>query len=258
MTANDGHDDWRIAESRALSDLVQRRLTALQNPSDCSAARKLVCKLNKGCGYGCQIHHAVYCFIVAYGTERTLILKSKGWRYNRGGYEEIFRPLSDTCLDSSGTSGHTLWPGKPDTQVVDTPIVDSINPRPKFLPPAIPADLAERISKIHGDPIVWWVSEFLRYLLRPQPQTEAMLKEIEAANGGEQSGRGPLVGVHIRRTDKVGTEAAFHGVDEYMKYVEEFFERQELKAGHAIDPKRVYVPEDDDKVLAECRKKFPA
>jgi glycoprotein 6-alpha-L-fucosyltransferase len=27
-----------------------------------------------------QIHHAIYCFVTAYGTERTLILKSQGWR----------------------------------------------------------------------------------------------------------------------------------------------------------------------------------
>ena len=104
MTANDGHDGWRAAESRALSDLVQKRLRALQNPEDCSKAKKLVCKLNKGCGYGCQIHHAVYCFIVAYGTERTLILKSKGWRYNKGGFEEIFMPLSETCNDPKAST----------------------------------------------------------------------------------------------------------------------------------------------------------
>ena len=106
MTANDGHDSWRASESRALSDLVQKRLRALQNPEDCSKAKKLVCKLNKGCGYGCQIHHAVYCFIVAYGTERTLILKSKGWRYNKGGFEEIFMPLSETCNDPKASRNH--------------------------------------------------------------------------------------------------------------------------------------------------------
>ena len=171
---------------------------------------------NIGCGYGCQIHHAMYCFIVAYGTERTLILKSKGWRYNKGGYEEVFKPLSETCvMDASVTHGSVLWPGKKDSQVVEIPIIDSVNPRPKYLPPAIPEDLADRLIRIHGNPIVWWVSEFLRYMLRPQSKTEELLKAAE--NGRDQSV--PMVGMHVRRTDKVGTEAAFHGVDEYMKYV---------------------------------------
>lgn len=65
----------------------------------------------QGCGYGCQIHHVVYCLIVAYGSKRTLILKSRGWRYNKAGWEDVFHPLSDTCTDPSGYS-HSHWPGK--------------------------------------------------------------------------------------------------------------------------------------------------
>jgi Alpha-(1,6)-fucosyltransferase N- and catalytic domains len=47
LSAMEGHDAWRAAESRSLSDLVQKRLHALQNPADCSKARKLICNLNK-------------------------------------------------------------------------------------------------------------------------------------------------------------------------------------------------------------------
>lgn len=45
----DGHSSWRQLESENLSNLVQKRLNHLQNPSDCSKARKLVCDLNKVC-----------------------------------------------------------------------------------------------------------------------------------------------------------------------------------------------------------------
>lgn len=64
----------------------------------------------QGCGYGCQLHHVVYCFIVAYATQRTLILKSKGWRYARGGWEEVFEPVSKTCTSLEGAS-ISSWPG---------------------------------------------------------------------------------------------------------------------------------------------------
>lgn len=47
VTNLDGYEKWRRAESEALSGLVQRRLTSLQNPKDCGAAKKLVCRLNK-------------------------------------------------------------------------------------------------------------------------------------------------------------------------------------------------------------------
>jgi len=250
LRENDGFEDWRQAESRDLSALVQARLKYLQNPPSCSDARKLVCNLNKGCGYGCQIHHAIYCFLVAYGTERTLILKSKGWRYNKKGFQDVFLPMSETCTDPEGSS-RSGWPGKDSTQVVELPIVDSVNPRPPYLPPAVPADLVERISRLHGDPIVWWVSQFLKFMLRPQPHLQDMLDTTVNNFNFEH----PVVGIHIRRTDKVGTEAAFHPVEEYMKYVEEWWRKQELVTPNV--KRKVYVASDDPKVLGECRKKYP-
>lgn len=63
----------------------------------------------QGCGYGCQLHHAVYCLIVAYGTQRTLILQSKGWKYNRKGWEQVFKPVSETC--TTVTEPVHKWPG---------------------------------------------------------------------------------------------------------------------------------------------------
>jgi len=250
LRAADGYEDWRQQESKELSALVQARLKYLQNPKDCPTARRLVCNLNKGCGYGCQIHHAIYCFLVAYGTERTLILKSKGWRYNKKGFENVFLPMSETCTEAEGSS-RSNWPGREDTLIVELPIVDSVNPRPPYLPPAVPADLIARISRLHGDPIVWWVSQFLLYMLRPQPHLAEMLESTVAGFGVEH----PIVGIHIRRTDKVGTEAAFHPVDEYMKYALEWFRQYELT--HKLNTRRVYVASDDPKVLGECRKKYP-
>ena len=55
LAENDGHANWRKNEAAALTSIVQNRLAALQNPQDCSKARKLICNLNKNCGYGCQV-----------------------------------------------------------------------------------------------------------------------------------------------------------------------------------------------------------
>ena len=147
-----------------MSDLVQARLHFLQNPADCSSARKLLCNLNSLplCGYGCSLHHAVYCLLVAYGTKRTLIFKSKGWSYNKKGFENVFLPLSETCTEAEGGS-RSSWPGKNDTQIVELPMTQFLGH------PVVPADLVQRISRLHGDPLVWWVSQFLLYMLRPQP-----------------------------------------------------------------------------------------
>lgn len=245
----DGHARWREREAEELSRLVQKRIHQLQNPKDCSKARKLLCSLNKGCGYGCQLHHIVYCMLVAYGTERTMVLKSKGWRYHRAGWEDVYQPVSNTCVDPSGASV-SYWPGTASTQVVQLPIIDSVAPRPPHLPQAVPADLAARISRLHGHPFVWWVGQFFKFLLRPQPATAAMLNDT-AANMNYKT---PIVGVHIRRTDKIGTEAAFHSVDEYMSKVADYYDQ--LAMTQAVPVRRVYLASDDPKVFAEMRAKY--
>lgn len=65
----------------------------------------------QGCGYGCQLHHVVYCLILAYATERTLILQSTGWKYKRSGWEQVFLPISETCTSPDGET-KDAWPGR--------------------------------------------------------------------------------------------------------------------------------------------------
>lgn len=59
--------------------------------------------------------------------------------------------------------------------------------------------------------------------------------------------------VHIRRTDKVGTEAAFHKLDEYMVHVEQYYKYKELT--DKIDKKRVYLATDEPKLFSEAKRK---
>ncbi|GFT42609.1 alpha-(1,6)-fucosyltransferase [Trichonephila clavipes] len=246
----DGLKEWREKEAKELSDIVQKRLYQLQNPKDCSSAKKLLCNLNKGCGYGCQIHHAVYCFIVAYGTKRTLILRSHNWRYASKGWESVFLPISDTCKEDSG-SPRAPWPATENTPVIDLPIIDNVRPRPPYLPLSIPKDLSDRIIRLHGNPVVWWIAQFVKYLLRPQENMKAILEKVEE----KLDFKHPVVGIHVRRTDKIGTEAQFHPIEEYMEHVEEYF--QLLGIDHPVKEKRVYLATDDPNLLAESKKKFP-
>lgn len=39
----------------------------------------------------------------------------------------------------------------------------------------------------------------------------------------------PIVGVHVRRTDKVHVEASFHSLSEYMRQVETYYQDLETK-----------------------------
>ena len=87
--------------------------------------------------------------------------------------------------------------GRPDgtdsAKVVELPIIDSLVPRPPFMPQAVPADLAPRLTRLHGHPFVWWAGQFLRYMLRPQPQLEADMEEV----GRNLNFHGPIVGYAV-------------------------------------------------------------
>ena len=93
---------WQRNISIELTKLMERRLNYLQNPPNCASAKKLVCEVAKTCGFGCQIHHVAYCFILAYATKRTLILDSRTWRYSMNGWDVVFQPVSSTCTTASG------------------------------------------------------------------------------------------------------------------------------------------------------------
>ncbi|KOB78961.1 Alpha 1,6-fucosyltransferase [Operophtera brumata] len=66
---------------------------------------------------------------------------ANGWRYNTKGWEYVFHPISDTCT-SVYNDKVQQWPGSFDAKVVSLPFIDSIWQKPKFLPLAVPKDLA--------------------------------------------------------------------------------------------------------------------
>lgn len=99
---------WQKKLSTDLTELMHKRIMFLQNPPDCDKAKKLVCSVAKTCGFGCQIHHVSYCFLMAYATKRTMILDSSNWRYSSDGWKAVFQPLSTTCNDYYGRSGQCV------------------------------------------------------------------------------------------------------------------------------------------------------
>ena len=61
--------------------------------------------------------------------------------------------------------------------------------------------------------------------------------------------------IHVRRTDKVGTEAAFHDIMEYMKHVEDYYTIFQYQNPNLKFTKRVYLATDEPTVFNEARAK---
>ena len=204
------------------------------------------------CGFGCQTAFISFGFIVAYATKRTMILKwQNAWNYHKDGREDIFLPLSETCTEAN-ESDRSPWPGTNETQIIELEFVQGLAlPVPAPFQLGIPVDLWERIARLYGNPSLWWISQFIKYLLRYQPETQKMMDRVKKSlNFGS-----PIVGIHIRRTDKLKEEAAFHAVDEYMTYAAEYFDQLELR--RKVSVRRIYLATDDPTVLPEAREKYP-
>ena len=58
----------------------------------------------------------------------------------------------------------------------------------------------------------------------------------------------------MRRTDKIGTEASFHDLDEYMKHVDYFFDIYELMNPEKKFKRTVYLASDEVSVMKDSSK----
>jgi hypothetical protein len=249
------NEGWREKLSVEMTQLMQKRLHHLQNPERCDEAKKLLCRISKPCGFGCQMHHVAYCFIFAYATERVLVLDSSSWRYS-GQWETVFQPLSKSPECSQGVTMSEPWSSYANLQppkVILAPPIESLGAsKPIFLPMAVPTDIVERLKAFHGYPFVWFIGQFLQYLMRPSDQLTQYLEDRRKHLNISH----PVVGVHIRRTDKLQQEASYHSVEEYMTQVEEWYDRRKTLFGKE-EERRVFLATDDKSVLSQATELYP-
>ncbi|KRX16934.1 Alpha-(1,6)-fucosyltransferase [Trichinella nelsoni] len=212
------------------------------------------------CGFGCQMHHVTFCLIVSYYTNRTMILRGDRWSYSSRGWTSVFKPLSETCTEAEDVPP-SMFTAEGDLKksfLVDAPIVDIIFDKEQYpyLPLSFPKELADELLQVHSYPPVWWIGQFVRYLMRFVDSVKLDLDEKLETYGF----RHPIVGIHVRRTDKLLSEASFHSVKEYMEEVENWYDVQMLHNDSFLpaDGKRaVYVATDDPTVFDDLKREYP-
>ncbi len=59
--------------------------------------------------------------------------------------------------------------------------------------------------------------------------------------------------LHVRRTDKIGTEASFHSLKEYMDHAEDYYDI--VRNVQPNVKRRVFIASDDPNVISEANKK---
>ncbi|XP_042873707.1 alpha-(1,6)-fucosyltransferase-like [Penaeus japonicus] len=249
---SDGRGEWRRREAEDLSELIQHRLRVLQNPKDCDSAKKLYCAFTgANRGIGSQFHHLTICFMAAYATQRTLILNTDDWYNTSGGLNTFFLPLSNSCTQAD-LSQMVSWPGTDESLVVEVPKHDSLVPRPSYLPKSIPRDISERLVRLHGDPYAWWVGQFFKYAMRMNSGFEEYMRDLASELGYES----PIVGIQVRRTDKMTNGLTFIPVKNFMDAVAEYYDDLEMR--QEVKTRRVFVATDDPSVIKEAKERYPA
>ncbi|KAG7164327.1 Alpha-(1 6)-fucosyltransferase-like 1 [Homarus americanus] len=217
----DGSRTWREREAAELSDLIQRRLYAIQHPPNCTTAKTVACRMER----------------------RTLVLYPGNWN-------KYFLPINSSC-NSSHLTNISRWPGlEGDIRVIEFPLWDKPVPAPDYMPLSLPRDIWRRLVRFHGDPGAWWVGQFFQYVLRPNQHLQDIIHNLTTTLDFQT----PIVGVHIRLTDKK-KEAKLHSLEEYMTQVEEYYKVLDLKEKNAT--RRIYLASDERKIFSDAKIKYP-
>nr|CAH8847813.1 unnamed protein product [Trichobilharzia regenti] len=208
----DGFSRFRITGLNQLAETVQKRIRQLQNPSNCQTAKYITFDFTNLCGFGCSVHQLTACLHMAFERERVLVLK----KHSPG---DIFRewlkqntiPLSEKCSYEDLNDK---------TDIIECPLKAYIPSDKDWIPNVLPKDVAEKLIYLHEAPYAWFAGQLTAYVLRPNLHLSQLINE--SLSEFRRSDH-PVVGVHIRRTDKLIREAQSHDLEEYMKHVDDYF-----------------------------------
>ncbi|OQR71819.1 hypothetical protein BIW11_01426 [Tropilaelaps mercedesae] len=211
---------------------------AIQQRQAYPCAKAVKCKLTNPHGFASGIHDILWCLIKGFQDNKRVLLDTSEWHYLRTNltWSDIFQPLDDP-IDSKETC----------SALVDDPDMPGQNGQARISIHNIPVDVAENLVRYHRDPYAWWFGQFVGHILRPSSLTEELVRQAKQVLGFKS----PIVGLHVRRTDKF-YEAAYHEVEEYMEHAAEYYE----SLGVSI-PKRVFVATDEPRVFEDLRANFP-
>ena len=110
----------------------------------------------------------------------------------------------------------------------------------------VPHGLANRIRSFHNRPYIAVKSILIQHIFRVSEEVKTFLEMDVYPRIDLQR---PMVGLHIRRTDKLHAEASLHHVWEYFEHVDRFFERNPPKSGKPS----VFIATDEPRAVKEAK-----
>eukprot|EP01134_Creolimax_fragrantissima_P003414 CFRG3414T1 len=248
-------DDRYADELEKLRINFTKYLSELQNPADCGNARYLICSIDANCGFGCQIHRISWCMTHAIMQNRTMILRPSSIR--RYGDESSCGNRWNCWFEHVSSCEMYALPRT--TSLKDQVSFKTYNEDPygthkNWIPPF----LNERgLVNITEEPTSWYMGQVVGWLLRYNHRMTSIVETFCIKNGFEGA---PDIGIHVRRSDKIGQEANYHSFAEYMQHVDHFVypyrSHHDYYEETLYENVTVYVATDDPKV-PEQFKNYP-
>jgi len=219
-----------------------------------AAAKYIVClvKYDGGSGFGSYVHRNAFCSIEAYYLGRKMIVDTLGrnWPDEFHFYQNFSFQRKEMCpvaqcqeiqtnnFQQVATTKSICQPGFHCKHIVD--------------PYEIPEHIAEDLFRFHRFPPVWWVGHLIRYFA-PEDEEFRNLLDSRAQSMGTQW---PIVGIHIRGSDKIPNEANGHDLAEYMEHVANWYDAYESIHDRRVD-RKVYIAADDPKYFRQAETRYP-
>ncbi|KAM7535990.1 hypothetical protein Aperf_G00000090631 [Anoplocephala perfoliata] len=231
-----GQRETERFQLNALSKRLQDQLGNLQNPPNCKTAKFLTTILPQ-CGFGCQAHHAALAFQAAFARNRTLFIYGNQW-FN------IFLPIT-SCV----VPGHN--------KIYQALLYNGIQLN-YGAPPALRREWADALKDIHEFPYAWFRGQLLRYILLLRPSSF----QRELQDDLKRTFPRPLIGIQVRRTDKLTKEAVLVNLSKYMEEVERINQRLQIEeelmpSGRTIS-RQIILASDDKQVFIEAGMDYPS
>nr|CAD2155598.1 unnamed protein product [Meloidogyne enterolobii] len=201
------------------SEKIQSVMILKQTPLDCAKARILVCPIdNPAWGFGFVNHQIKDCLVYALKLERIMIIQNEKpiTKLNVKWYDlfesasncsfsehvEPFLPINEN-LKQNESDRILIFEFKTDMRIRAFDFT--------------PIEL-KYLFKYHANPTLWFHGQLLKYIWRENGKTKKFIHQIVSRI---PFACGPIVGIHVRRTDKI-TETKLIELEEYMEWVEFF------------------------------------
>lgn len=228
----------------------------------CDPSEVIGCDLFWPTGLGHHVHHIGHCLTLALLKEKPVVLLDGRWKYGEGCAQEsengkrfscFFEHFGSlTCRDVFVEEARRSLSVLLRTADGEQPSLYS-SYEPSLLSSSWTGDKFASACSHHPNPALAFKAAVLRFGFRLNGRFRRLLQ----AAAQQMSLRRPYAALHVRRGDKIGREAEFHPLREYLLALDQLTSRSPL-AARGQERLMVFVSSDDPLVFKEAQRDFGA